>query len=129
MHQPPKKLLDQVRDVLQVKHYSIRTERAFVAWIKRFILLHHKRHPRDMGRAEMEAFLTHLAFEQSVAASTQNHALGAILASGVACRADPVAGQVLPPVNEPTKPTKTTKIAETRQKQGQNTFRLLVSSW
>jgi len=74
-----KKLLDQVRDVLRLKHYSIRTEQAYVDWIKRYILFHKKRHPKDMGRAEVEAFLTHLAVEGNVAASTQNQALSALL--------------------------------------------------
>jgi len=74
-----KKLLDQVRDVLRLKHYSIRTEQSYVDWIKRFILFHNKRHPQDMGRAEIEAFLTHLAVEGNVAASTQNQAFSALL--------------------------------------------------
>ena len=79
MNTPPtRKLLDQVRDVLRLKHYSIRTEQAYVDWIKRFILFHGKRHPSDMGRAEVEAFLTHLAVDQNVAASTQNQALCAL---------------------------------------------------
>jgi integron integrase len=73
------KLLDQVRDRIRVKHYSIRTETQYVQWIKRFILFHGKRHPREMGAAEVEAFLTHLAVEGSVAASTQNQALSALL--------------------------------------------------
>jgi len=75
----PKKLLDQVRDAIRRKHYSIRTEQAYVSWIRRFILFHNKRHPRDMGAPEIEAFLTHLAVERRVAASTQNQALSAIL--------------------------------------------------
>lgn len=73
------KLLDQVRDRLRVKHYSIRTETQYVQWIRRFILFHGKRHPRDMGGPEVEAFLTHLAVEGNVAASTQNQALAALL--------------------------------------------------
>ncbi len=77
--EPGKKLLDQVRDVLRLKHYSIRTEASYVDWIKRFILFHHKRHPQDMGRAEIEAFLTYLAVEGNVAASTQNQAFSALL--------------------------------------------------
>ena len=76
--QPPK-LLDQVRDRLRLKHCSIRTETQYVQWIRRFILFHDKRHPRDMGVAELEAFLTHLAVEGRVAASTQNQALSALL--------------------------------------------------
>ncbi len=76
---PPKRLLDQVRDALRRKHYSIRTEQAYVAWITRFILFHHKRHPQEMGAPEIEAFLTHLAVHEKVAASTQNQALSALL--------------------------------------------------
>jgi integron integrase len=75
----PPKLLDQVRDRIRVKHYSIRTETQYVQWIKRFILFHGKRHPKDMGAAEAEAFLTHLAVEGNVSASTQNQALSALL--------------------------------------------------
>jgi integron integrase len=74
-----KKLLDQVRDVIRLKHYSIRTEEAYVDWIKRFILFHNKRHPKELGSPEIEAFLTHLAVEGHVAASTQNQALAALL--------------------------------------------------
>jgi len=74
-----KKLLDQVRDVLRLKHYSIRTEESYVDWIKRYIFFHKKRHPKDMGRAEVEAFLTYLAVEGNVAASTQNQAFSALL--------------------------------------------------
>jgi integron integrase len=73
------KLLDQVRGKIRVKHYSIRTEQAYVDWIKRFIIHFDKLHPRDLGAAEVEAFLTHLAVEGRVAASTQNQAKSAIL--------------------------------------------------
>jgi len=73
------KLLDQVRDLIRLKHYSIRTEQAYLGWIRRFILFHHKRHPKEMGKAEIEAFLTHLAVQENVAASTQNQAMNAIL--------------------------------------------------
>jgi integron integrase len=73
------KLLDQLRHAIRLRHYSIRTEEAYVQWAKRFILFHNKRHPRDMGRAEIEAFLTHLAVVGKVAASTQNQALNAIV--------------------------------------------------
>ncbi len=75
----PRKLLDRVRDMLRVKHYSIRTEKSYVSWIRRYILFHGKRHPKDMGVPEIEAFLTHLAVEENVAASTQNQALSALL--------------------------------------------------
>jgi site-specific recombinase XerD len=74
-----KKLLDQVRDSLRVKHYSYRTEQTYVEWIKRFILFHGKRHPREMGGSEIDAFITHLAVERHVATATQNQALSAIL--------------------------------------------------
>jgi len=77
--QRPKKLLDQMREALQTQHYSIRTEEAYVEWAKRFILFHQKRHPKEMGTAEIEAFLTHLAVKRQVAASTQNQALSALL--------------------------------------------------
>lgn len=73
------KLLDLVRDRIRVKHYSIRTETSYVQWIKRFILFHNKRHPREMGAPEVEAFLTHLAVVGDVSASTQNQALSALL--------------------------------------------------
>jgi len=61
MPEPAPRLLDQVGQTLRTKHYSSRTEEAYVAWIKRFILFHHKRHPRDMNTPKIEAFLTHLA--------------------------------------------------------------------
>ena len=73
------RLLDQVREVIRIKRYSIRTEEAYVQWIKRFILFHDKRHPRDMGPEEIRQFLTYLAMTRRVAASTQNQALSAIL--------------------------------------------------
>lgn len=73
------KLLDQVRDRIRVKHYSIRTETQYVQWIRRFILFHGKRHPRDLGAPEVETLLTHLAVEGNVAAATQNQALSALL--------------------------------------------------
>src|SRR6266404_9592341 len=73
------KLLDQVRDVIRRKHFSIRTEQAYVDWIRRFILFHDKRHPREMAEAEVTQFLTYLAREGRVAASTQNQALSALL--------------------------------------------------
>ncbi len=75
--QPPK-LLDQVRTLCRLKHYSIRTEQTYVDWCKRYILFHHKRHPKEMGAAEVRAFLGHLAVHGKVAASTQNQALNAL---------------------------------------------------
>jgi integron integrase len=79
MESRPKKLLDQVRDAIRLKHYSYRTEQSYVAWIRRFILFHNKRHPKEMGHAEVEAFLTSLAVNGQVSASTQNQALSALL--------------------------------------------------
>ncbi len=75
----PPKLLDQVRNRIRIKHYSLRTETQYVQWIKRFILFHGKRHPQEMDAAEVEAFLTHLAVTGKVSASTQNQALSALL--------------------------------------------------
>lgn len=79
MSEQTPKLLDQVRQALRTKHYSLRTEEAYVNWIKRFILFHHKQHPQHLNSPEIEQFLTHLAVEQNVAASTQSQALSAIL--------------------------------------------------
>ena len=73
------RLLDRVRDAIRVRHYSIRTEQAYTGWIRRFILFHGKRHPAEMGKLEVEAFLTHLAVSGNVAAPTQNQALSAVL--------------------------------------------------
>jgi len=73
------RLLDQVRGKIRLKHYSIRTEEAYVDWIKRFVLHFDKRHPSEMGAREVEAFLTHLAVQGRVAASTQNQAKSALL--------------------------------------------------
>jgi integron integrase len=74
-----KKLLDRVRDACRVKHYSIRTERAYTDWIERFIRFHKLRHPEEMSEVEVGEFLTHLATEGKVSASTQNQALSALL--------------------------------------------------
>jgi len=76
---PPPKLLEQVAAKMRVKHYSIRTEKTYIDWIKRYILHHDKRHPKDMGAPEVEAFLTHLAVAGNVSASTQNQAKSALL--------------------------------------------------
>ncbi len=75
----PPKLLDQVRAKIRLKHYSIRTEQAYTDWIKRFILHFGKQHPRDLGASEVEQFLTYLAVNGRVAASTQNQAKSALL--------------------------------------------------
>jgi integron integrase len=73
------RLLQQVRERVRLRHYSIRTEQAYVSWIRRFILANGRRHPREMGAAEVERFLTRLATESRVAAGTQNQALSALL--------------------------------------------------
>ncbi|WP_238389840.1 integron integrase [Pseudoxanthomonas koreensis] len=72
-------MLDQVRQRLRLRHYSVRTEQAYVGWIRRFILANGRRHPREMGGPEVEAFLTVLATRGKVAAGTQNQALAALL--------------------------------------------------
>ena len=75
----PPRLFDQLRDCIRMRHYSIRTERTYAHWVRRFILFHGKRHPREMGAAEVSSFLSALATEGNVAASTQNQALSALL--------------------------------------------------
>lgn len=79
MVERPKKILEQLRDVIRLKHYAYRTEQTYVDWVYRFIVFHNKRHPRDMGIPEIEAFLTYLAVQKKVAPSTQNQALSALL--------------------------------------------------
>lgn len=76
-HKP--KLLDEVRQAIRTRHYSYRTEKAYVHWIKRFIFFHNKRHPAEMGEAEIGRFLSSLATDSHVSASTQNQALNALL--------------------------------------------------
>jgi len=71
--------LERIREAIRVRHYSIRTERTYIEWTRRFILFHGKRHPEQMGEAEVAAFLTHLAVDRNVAASTQNQALNALV--------------------------------------------------
>ncbi|HEV8338040.1 MAG TPA: phage integrase N-terminal SAM-like domain-containing protein [bacterium] len=76
--QPPK-LLDRVREAIRTRHYSGRTEKAYVGWIRRYVLFHNKRHPADMGEVEIGKFLSSLALDGKVSASTQNQALSALL--------------------------------------------------
>ena len=102
---PPPRLLDRVRNQIRLKHYSIRTEEAYVGWIKRFIYFHDKRHPADMGAVEVEAFLTSLAVEDNVAASTQNQALSALL-----FLYREVLGVTLPWLNEVTRAKKPRRL-------------------
>jgi integron integrase len=75
----PRKLLDQVRDKIRFKHFSLSTEKTYVSWIRQFILFHGKRHPTEMGAAEVESFLTYLATQRHVSSATQNQALSALL--------------------------------------------------
>lgn len=75
----PKKLLEQLREQLRARHYALRTEETYIAWARKYILFHNKRHPKSMGAEEINTFLTHLALEKKMAASTQNQALSAIL--------------------------------------------------
>ncbi len=76
---PKPRLLDQVREAVRARHYSCRTEKAYIHWIKRYIFFHGKRHPAELGASEVTAFLTSLAVHDKVAASTQNQALSALL--------------------------------------------------
>jgi integrase len=71
--------LERVQEAIRVRHYSIRTEEAYLFWVRRFILFHGKRHPAEMGEAEVAAFLTHLAVQADAAARTQNQALNALV--------------------------------------------------
>jgi integron integrase len=75
----PKKLLEQMSDILRTKQYSARTEKTYIEWARRYILFHHKRHPREMGAPEINAFITYLVAQKHIAASTQNQALSAVL--------------------------------------------------
>lgn len=78
MQRPPSPFLERVRDAIRVRHYSIRTEKSYLLWIRQFILFHGKRHPREMGPAEVSEYLTHLAVVRRVAPATQNQALNAL---------------------------------------------------
>jgi len=75
----PKKLLEQARDIFRTKHYSYRTEQSYIVWMRRYIFFHNKRHPKDLGVTDIEAFLTHLAVKEKVSPSTQNQAFNALL--------------------------------------------------
>lgn len=79
MPSAPPRLLDQLAHAVRLKHYSYRTEKTYTHWVRRFILFHGKRHPATMGKSELEAFLTYLAVDRRVSASTQNQAMAAIL--------------------------------------------------
>jgi len=106
------RLLDQVRTVIRVKHFSLSTERAYVSWIRRFILFHHKRHPREMAEPEIRQFISHLAIDAKISASTQTVALSALL-----FLYRDVLKQELPYVDniERAKPSKTLPVVFTRR--------------
>ena len=73
------KLIDRMRQIMRVKHYSLRTEKSYVHWVRRYIFYHNKRHPQEMGAGEVQSFLSYLAVNQRVSASTQNQALNALV--------------------------------------------------
>ena len=72
-------LLNQIRNVMRVRRYSLQTEKTYIYWIKKYIFFHDVRHPKEMGASEVGAFLTHLAVTENVAATTQNQAMFALL--------------------------------------------------
>ena len=74
-----KKILYQLKDILRLKHYSYKTEKAYAYWVRRYILFHNKRHPREMSKPEISVFLSYLAVKERVAASTQNQALNVLV--------------------------------------------------
>lgn len=76
---PKKKLLDTVRDKIRFKHYSYQTEKTYLGWVKQYIYYHNKKHPIEMGKLEIEQFLTHLAVDKKVSPTTQNQAFSALL--------------------------------------------------
>lgn len=79
MPNPKLHLREQLREVMRFKHYSVRTEETYWHWIRQFILFHGKRHPRELGDAQVHQFLTHLATQRDVAVATQNQALNALV--------------------------------------------------
>lgn len=102
---PPVKLLDQVRDRIRYKHYSLRTEHSYVQWVKRFILFHGKRHPNTMGAREVESYLSYLSNEGNVSASTHQQALSALL-----FLYKEVLGMELPWLEDISRPKKPTRL-------------------
>jgi integron integrase len=105
-------LLEVVQQKIRVKHYSIRTETQYLQWVKRFILFHNKRHPREMGGKEVEAFLSHLATHGNVSSSTQNQALSALL-----FLYREVLGQVLPWMDDVIRAKKPQRLPVVLSKQ------------
>ena len=119
-------LLDNVRTVLRLKHYSLRTEEAYTYWIKKYILFHEKKHPAEMGADEIRAFLSHLAVEQNVAASTQNQAFAALL-----FLYQQVLDIELPPIGETVRAKKPERVPVvfTRQEVNEILTRLSGTPW
>jgi integron integrase len=109
------KLLDQVRDRIRRLNYSYSTEKSYLSWIKRFILFHDKRHPRQMGEVEIESYLTHLAVQKNVAPSTQNQALAALFFLYQEVLRVPLNEQILP---VPAKRPKHLPVVLSRQEAG-----------
>src|SRR5262245_47090200 len=113
---PPPRLMEQVRAEIRARHYSRRTEDAYVHWIRRFIVFHGRRHPRDLGAPEISAFVTWLAVEQHVAASTQNQALsGVLFLYRDVLRQEVGAVELLPRARMPSKVPVVLTVAEVRK--------------
>lgn len=109
------KLLDRVREAVRLRHYSRRTEEAYVMWIRRFIVFHGKKHPSAMGGAEIRRYLTYLAVERKVSASTQNQALSALLfLYKQVLRVDPGAVEHVPHAQGPTRVPVVLSVDEVR---------------
>ena len=112
----PPRLMEQVRGEIRTRHYSRRTEDAYVHWIRRFIVFHGRRHPRDLGASEISAFVTWLAVERRVAASTQNQALSAVLfLYRNVLRQEVGAVELLPRARMPSKVPVVLTVAEVRK--------------
>jgi integrase len=112
----PPHLMEQVREEIRARHYSRRTEDAYVHWIRRFIVFHGRRHPRDLGALEISAFVTWLAVEQRVAASTQNQALSAVLfLYRDVLRQEAGAVELVPRARMPSKVPVVVTVAEVRK--------------
>ncbi len=112
----PPRLMEQVRAEIRARHYSRRTEAAYVHWIRRFIVFHGRRHPRSLGAPEISAFVTWLAVEQRVAASTQNQALSAVLfLYRHVMRQEVCAVELLPRARMPSKVPVVLTVAEVRK--------------
>src|SRR3954468_15091331 len=101
---PKPRLLDEVRAVCRMRHLSIRTEHAYVQWIKRYIFFHHKRHPREMSEPEIRQFISHLAVEGRITASTQTVALSALLFLSIATFSRSIL-KIFPTLNERENPS------------------------